>query len=162
MGDRELLEELVPRVYPWATSVAYLLCRDVTQAQDLVQEALVQAVRRPPEPLDVATLRAWLRPVLFRLYLRHTARARREAAAWLRRSDRYPQPDLTEPAEEIVVALGRLSPNQRACIVLRYLEDQPEAEVARLLGMRPGTVKAHLAKGRERLRAALGAATPIV
>lgn len=151
---REVLGALVPLVYPWATGVAFLLCRNAQQAEDLVQEALVQAVRRPPEPLDSATLRAWLRPVIFRLYLRHRSRAQREAAALLSLlHERPPGPALSDRAEAIVDGLGHLSPKQRACVVLRYLEDLPEAEVAALLGMRVGTVKAHLAKGRERLRA---------
>ena len=162
MNRTEVLEELVPRVYPWATGVAYLLCRDAQQAQDLVQDALVQAVRRPPEPLDIDSLRAWLRTVIFRLYLRQRSRARREVAALVRwHAERPPAPELSEAADELVTALGALSPKQRACVVLRYLEDQPEQEVARLLGLRHGTVKAHLAQGRERLRQALaGPALP--
>lgn len=158
---RELLGALVPVVYPWATGVAFLLCRDAQQAEDLVQEALVQAVRRPPEPLDSATLRAWLRPVIFRLYLRHRSRALRETTALLRLGrERPPAPVVSERAEEAIAALGDLSPKQRSCIVLRYLEDLAEDDVARLLGMRVGTVKAHLAKGRERLRAHVPAGPP--
>jgi RNA polymerase sigma-70 factor (ECF subfamily) len=155
VSDRSELEKLVPHVYPWATSVAYLLCRDMQQAQDLVQDALVQAVRRPPRPLDVPTLRAWLRPVIFRLYLRHRSRARREALALLRvHRERPPEPP-AGPGDAVVAALDLLSPRQRACIVLRYVEDLPETEVAELLGLRLGTVKAHLAPARERLRGVL-------
>jgi RNA polymerase sigma-70 factor (ECF subfamily) len=157
MTDRGALEQALPRVYPWAVGVAYLLCHDAQRAQDLVQDALVQAVRRPPEPLDADTLRAWLRTVIFRLYLRQRSRARREAALLLRwHAERPPEPDLGGPGEAVVAALATLSPTQRACVVLRYLYDLPEQEVARELGMRHGTVKAHLAKGRERLREALG------
>lgn len=156
MTDREALEHLLPRVYPWATAVAYLLCRDAQKAQDLVQDALVQAVRKPPEPLDADTLRAWLRTVIFRLYLRQRSRARREVVLLLRwHAETPPAPALSEPGDAVVAALGVLSPKQRACVVLRYLEDLPEEEVARLLGLRHGTVKAHLAKGRERLRGEL-------
>jgi RNA polymerase sigma factor (sigma-70 family) len=39
-----------------------------------------------------------------------------------------------------------LSPRQRAAVVLRYYEDLPEAEIATLLGCRPGTVKSTLAR----------------
>lgn len=155
MSERSELEGLVAHVYPWATSVAYLLCRDMQQAQDLVQDALVQAIRKPPQPLDVPTLRAWLRTVIFRLYLRQRSRARREALALLRWHDERPPDAAVEAGDDVVAALDALSPKQRACIVLRYVEDLPEKEVAELLGMRLGTVKAHLAQGRERLRVGL-------
>jgi RNA polymerase sigma-70 factor (ECF subfamily) len=155
-ADHRELDAVVARVNPWATGVAYLLCRDAQQAQDLVQDALVQAVRKPPQPLDADAMRAWLRTVIFRLYLRHRSRAQREALALVRWDrERPPEPAFGETSAALVAALDVLSPKQRACIVLRYVEDLPEAEVAALLGIRPGTVKAHLAQGRERLRTAL-------
>jgi RNA polymerase sigma-70 factor (ECF subfamily) len=155
VSDRSELEALVPHVYPWAVGVAFLLCRDVQQAHDLVQDALVQAVRRPPRPLDVPTLRAWLRVVVFRLYLRHRSRARREALALLRWHGERRDHEIPDLDDAIVAALDRLSPKQRACVVLRYVEDLSEQQVADLLGLRLGTVKAHLAAGRERLRESL-------
>jgi DNA-directed RNA polymerase specialized sigma24 family protein len=41
---------------------------------------------------------------------------------------------------------------QRATIVLRFYEDRSEQETARLLGIAPGTVKAHTSRGLARLR----------
>ena len=160
MSDRSELEAIVTHVYPWATSVAFLLCRNMAQAHDLVQDALVQAVRRPPEPLDVPTLRAWLRTVIFRLYLRQRSRAKREALALLRlQGERPADPAAADLDDTVVNALGTLSPKQRACVVLRYVEDLSEQEVADLLGLRLGTVKAHLAQARQRLRDTLPART---
>nr|MBA2437814.1 sigma-70 family RNA polymerase sigma factor [Acidimicrobiia bacterium] len=49
-------------------------------------------------------------------------------------------------------ALAMLNPRQRAAIVLRYYHDLPEAEIARLLSCRPGTVKSLLSRGIERLK----------
>jgi RNA polymerase sigma-70 factor (ECF subfamily) len=53
-------------------------------------------------------------------------------------------------------ALRRLSPNQRAAIVLHYYVDLPVKEIARALGISPATVKVHLFRGRGRLRDLLG------
>lgn len=52
-------------------------------------------------------------------------------------------------------ALGELPRKQRAVVVLRYLEDLPEAEVASLLGCSAGSVKTHAHRGLRALRAKL-------
>jgi RNA polymerase sigma factor (sigma-70 family) len=53
-------------------------------------------------------------------------------------------------------ALATLPRQQRAVLVLRYFEDLTEADVARLLGCSPGTVKTHAHRGLLALRGALG------
>lgn len=49
-------------------------------------------------------------------------------------------------------ALLRLTKRQRDAVVLRYIADLSEADVAALLGCSPGTVKSHLNRGTSRLR----------
>jgi len=56
----------------------------------------------------------------------------------------------------LVQALRLLSGRQRDVIVLRYLADMSEAEVARTLGVSSGAVKTHVHRGLARLRSALG------
>jgi RNA polymerase sigma-70 factor (ECF subfamily) len=54
-------------------------------------------------------------------------------------------------------ALRKLSPNQRAAVVLRFEADLPVDEVARRMGIASPTVRVHLHRGRARLRELLGA-----
>jgi RNA polymerase sigma factor (sigma-70 family) len=61
-----------------------------------------------------------------------------------------------EDAAVLAAALGRLSPRQRAVVVLRYGEDLPVAEVARLLGTTVGAVKSASNRALARLRSQLG------
>ena len=49
-------------------------------------------------------------------------------------------------------ALGGLSPNQRAAVLLRYYAGYRSRQVAELLGMAPATVRVHLARARRNLR----------
>jgi RNA polymerase sigma-70 factor (sigma-E family) len=139
---------------------AYLLTGDQHLAEDLVQEALAR------------THRAWGR---LRQPEHATAYARKvmhntQVSSWRRRrvAEVLPGPglewhtgrvdDLAEAAAERVMlrrALLALSPKQRSVIVLRYFEDQTEAEAAQLLGISVSTVKTQCARGLERLRTLL-------
>jgi RNA polymerase sigma factor (sigma-70 family) len=64
-----------------------------------------------------------------------------------------------EERDELVRALHRLPPRMRAVLVLRYWEDLPEAEVARVLGCSAGSVKSQASRGLRRLRAVLAEET---
>jgi len=56
----------------------------------------------------------------------------------------------------VLRALGNLSPNQRAAVLLHDEEGFTGPEVGRLLGMSAATVRVHLFRGRRRLRELLG------
>jgi RNA polymerase sigma-70 factor (ECF subfamily) len=69
--------------------------------------------------------------------------------------DVEPTYELPESIDHVIVALGRLSPNQRLAVVLHDYADRPVAEVAATIGASRATVHVHLSKGRKRLRAML-------
>jgi len=150
------LSDQLHELYPWALTVARLLSRDDQEASDLVQDALVRAVERAPPDQSIAQRRAWLRTTITRLNMNRLRRRRVEMRAFLRyrESERGSWLDESTANIALLKSLERLPPRQRACVVLRYLEDMAEAEIAETLRIREGTVKAHLAQARERLRTA--------
>jgi RNA polymerase sigma-70 factor (sigma-E family) len=139
--------------------IAVLLTGDWHAAEDLVQASLVKLYRAwarvdrvggDPDAylrkIIVNTQRSWWR-----------ARWRREEPSALPDSPGHgDDADQRALAASIRQALGRLSPKQRAVLVLRYYEDLPEAEIAALLRCSPGTVKTHAHRGLRALRAELG------
>ena len=67
-----------------------------------------------------------------------------------------PVPSSDGVADRLEAALAQLSPRQRACVVLRYLDDVPVRETAALLGVSDGAVKRYTADGIRILNALLG------
>ncbi len=63
--------------------------------------------------------------------------------------------EIPEAAAQILQALGRLSPRQRAAVVLHDHVGYSTKEVAAILGSTAATVRVHLSQGRRRLRALL-------
>jgi RNA polymerase sigma factor (sigma-70 family) len=119
--------------------------RDV--ADDAVAEAFARAIERDVGIRDPL-------PYLYRV-------AFRIAAAELRR-ERTTDPPRDLPAEDehalvdLMPALRRLSPSQRAALYLRYAADLPVREVAGLMGTSSAAVRVHLMRGRRRLARLLG------
>lgn len=136
--------------------LAYVLTGDQHAAEDLLQNALVKAaahwgrIHTAPE--------AYVRRILYREqvnWLRLRARRRETAMA-----------EVPEPADRDEVAgvearlalrdaLLALPPRRRAVLVLRYLEDLPESQVAEILGCSVGTVRSQSHRAVAQLRLVL-------
>ncbi|WP_338695290.1 SigE family RNA polymerase sigma factor [Streptomyces sp. Q6] len=133
---------------------AVLLCGgDRHAGEDLLQSALIKVAGRWNRVEDPE---AYVRQVLYR------QQVSRWRLKWPRREVSYGDvPDAaggdggTSAAELRVVlraALARLTPRQRTVLVLRYFEDLPEADVARVLGCTVGTVRSTTHRSLARLR----------
>lgn len=162
MASREQDERLARDWYSWAYRHALFLTGNRERAADLTQDALVRALVRRPADLAEEAFGSWLRTVMVRLEIDHRRRLIREVNAFKRWLP-LTKNEITEldPFESspLLDALKTLPPKQRACVVLRYFGDLSEDEVAETLGLKLGTVKAHLARAREALRGLIGSAS---
>jgi RNA polymerase sigma-70 factor (sigma-E family) len=133
-----------------------LLTGDTGHAEDLTQSALLRTYLAWGRLREPANAEAYARRTLVRLALR--ARQRRwtaeVATAQIPESGAGPLAGIDDVVLDVRRALAALPAAQRAVLVLRYLDDQSEAETARLLGISPGTVKSRAARGLARLREA--------
>lgn len=149
-------------------NTAYLISCDESEAEDLVQECLVRVAKRWRRVRAMDLPAAYARRILVNLAIdgRREQTRRRQELGHVGRvgqdADRT-QFDLVDHQAEsaldtiaarapLLDALHRLSPHQRAVIVLRYFHDLSEVETARLLGCGIGTVKSSTARALERLR----------
>jgi RNA polymerase sigma-70 factor (sigma-E family) len=132
--------------------VAHVLTGDQHRAEDLVQGALTKLAARWHRVDDPD---AYVRRVIYN----------DQVTVWRRRGKIREDPVAVTPdraatdgfvhAErrmDLRAALSRLGSRQRAVLVLRFFEDLPEAEVARLLGCSVGTVRSQTHRALARLR----------
>ena len=144
---------------------AFALTGDRQRAEDLVQMSLLKAYRRWNRLAAVEYREAYLRRMLTNGYLDwRRRRSNTELPVDLLPEDGRNAPDTAVGVvdrDELQRALSTLSPHQRAVLVLRHVEGLPDEDIAALLGCGLGTVRAHAARGRERVRRALSPiATP--
>jgi RNA polymerase sigma-70 factor (sigma-E family) len=139
-------------LYRLAYRVSFRILGDRSEAEDIAQETLARATLRWERLHDRPE--GWITRVASNLALDRYRRRRR----------RPPFPtgplgivdDRAVERSDLVTALRRLPRRQREVVVLRYLADFSEADVAAALGCSVGTVKTHGSRGLSALRRHLG------
>ena len=149
-----VFEEAFEDLYVRAYGVAYQLLGRRSESEDVAQETLARAFVRWRKIRGYAE--AWVVRVAGNLSI----------DAWRRRQRIEPDADAesrgaTSPGPDgqrvdLHRALDNLSRRQRDVIVLRFLADLPEAEVAKALGCSVGSVKQHASRGLATLRTTMG------
>jgi RNA polymerase sigma-70 factor (ECF subfamily) len=143
---------------PALLALAYRMLGDVGRAQDTVQEAWLRWHRREGE---VESPKAFLVTIVTRLCLSEltSARARREES----RSDRLPEPvsleeggmarleELEQLSMAMLVVLERLTPAERAVLLLHEVFDFPHEEIAKLVSRSPAACRKLLERARQRV-----------
>jgi RNA polymerase sigma-70 factor (ECF subfamily) len=134
----------------WRAVFAYVGDRAI--ADDAVAEAFAQALRRGDGIRDPGR---WVWTAAFRIARGELARRGRSDGAIPESS--YELPDRSD---EVVRALLRLSPKQRAAVVLHHYAGYPVKDIAKMLDSTTAAVKVHLSQGRKRLRSLLDEEVP--
>jgi RNA polymerase sigma-70 factor (TIGR02957 family) len=157
MTDRErLLDELRPVAF----AIAYRMLGSVSEAEDVVQEALLRVHQALEAGEQLASPRAFLATVTTRLAINElrSARARREryVGEWL------PEPIITNSSDDpsqqaemadslslaMLVLLESLTPEQRAVLLLHDVFDYSHAQIAEMIGKREDNVRKLASRAR--------------
>jgi len=136
------------RLWSRAYGVAYVVLGDRAESEDVAQETMARALVRWKKVSGYAE--AWVVRVAGNLAIDRVRQGRRTRG--LPSGD---LPPLDAQRVDLQRALLRLSRKQREVVVLRYLVDLPEAQVAETLGCSVGTVKTHASRGLAALRKSL-------
>ncbi|UAL08635.1 RNA polymerase sigma factor [Caulobacter segnis] len=158
-GDRRAYGELVRRHGSAVRGLLRRLGADSATADDLAQDAFMAGFEQVAEFRGEGTFGAWIKKIAARLYLK---KVKREA--------RLIFSDTVEPVEDAMArdasgdaasridldeALKTLSRGERLCVSLCYGADWSHGEAAEALNIPIGTVKSHVKRGLDKLRARL-------
>lgn len=152
-------EAFVRARWPALLRTAYLLTADPHLAEDLLQDTLVKLAARWEAIIRGGPPEAYVRRALVTQSIdgwrRRLRAARPTPDAVLAQAIPSVGPADVSDRVDVGAALARLTPRQRAYVVLRYVDDLTEVETARILGVSVGTVKSQSRDALARLRSLL-------
>lgn len=156
MGVVQRFEDWYEAVHPKVIGVVYMACGDADVAADAADEAFVRALGRWDRVAAMASPEAWVCQVAINVMRRRLRRSRLESRLLSRRRDEATS--LAEPVAypEVWRAVRQLPERRRLAVLLRYVTDLTEAQIATAMGVTRGTVSASLIAARSDLASALG------
>jgi len=159
--DEAAFNELVRRRQSWLRNLLRRLCRDQTLADDLAQQTFLQVWRALPTLKSSAAFASWVRKLAVNSWLQHV----RAAKPLLPLDAAEAHPDAARVSSvqqqlDLDGALAQLPADVRLCVVLAYNEGMSHSEISRATALPLGTVKSHISRGAQRLRALLHAYAP--
>ena len=125
---------------------------DPEAGRDLAQDAYLRAYRAW-DRFDGADVRAWLHTIGLRLAFNERDRRRRFVELFGRREESQPWIGPADPA--LGEALGGLRAEHRAVLLLNVVDGYTQDEIARQLGVPPGTVASWISRAKTHMREAL-------
>ncbi|GAA0361979.1 RNA polymerase sigma factor [Bacillus horti] len=155
-GNREAFEQLYHRYAEYALRVATAITKSRTFAADAVQETFIRIYKNIQSFDRSRPFKPWFYRILINECHRFL-----EKKGKLIPTDHHWDNDLNlaqadqhdfEQYEDLYQAIGRLGDLYRIPIILKYLNEFSEKEIAELLELNQNTVKSRLLKGRQMLR----------
>ncbi|MET4704259.1 sigma-70 family RNA polymerase sigma factor [Frigoribacterium sp. UYMn621] len=157
-GWQSVVQSLVAERGDALTRYAWLISGSPDDAADLVQDALVKTFGRLRNGFTVSSAEAYVRRAILNTWLdrgRRTTRWRRIAHLAAVPEAQESTAPATDSRIDLTAELARLSPRERACIVLRYYEDLKVDDIAEWLGISSGAVKRYLSNGLAKMAVSL-------
>ena len=165
-GNEDAIEFLVRRHEAGVFRLALSILGDPAEANEVMQETFLSALKALPSYQERQSFRAWL----YRIALNHSrSRLRKRKSLERLRSaltlifrveaekQDSPEETVIENEKEAAIwrSLNELDERLRIVVILRYFQDLPVMEIAEILSVREGTVHSRLHSAREKLRGAL-------
>ncbi len=157
-GERRAFGELVRRHGSAVRGLLRRMGAQGAEADDVAQDAFLTAFERIAEFRGDGTFAGWVKRIAARLYLRRLQKERRLGALTAEPAfeDAEDPHDDAEARIDLDGALNALAPAEKLCVALCFGAGLSHSDAAEALNLPLGTVKSHVKRGLEKLRARLG------
>ena len=148
--DGPSLERLIAEVWPQAYRLAFAVLHDRGLAEDAAQEACASIARGLPALRAAATFHSWS----YRIVMNQALSAVRKQPSFQPLESATDSGTAFDPTGDLDMraALAKLTPRQRAIVVLHYYAGFRSREIAEAVGVPPATVRFHLMTARRALQ----------
>ena len=154
--EEAAFHRLYEQIAPALRAYVFQICGEADLADDVVQDAFVKYLRTPVRKMDEAATKAYLYRIATNLVTDHWRRRERERKWSWKAIFRKPAEAKLDLHSDMARQFGRLAPRERALLWLAYVEEFDHEEIARVLKLRPKSIRVMLFRARKKLRKLLG------
>ena len=151
-GDRDAFAELVRRRGPWIRGLLLRCCNHPALAEDLAQQAFIQAWQTIGQLRLASRFGPWLKRLAVNTWLQHVRRNDPLRDASNETDTGSAKEGTAGMSMDLDRALATLKEPVRLCIVLSYHEGMTHDEIADFTNLPVGTVKSHIRRGTKKLQ----------
>lgn len=159
-GDMRACRTLVDGRLKPMLGLAYQMLGNVSEAEDIAQEAFLRLWRQAPKWKPEAKISVWLYRVVYNLCIDHLRKVKEISSDGLPEASEAPtqmgQIHNGEMAEMVNSAVFTLPERQRAAITLVYLQEETNIRAAEIMGISVDALESLLSRARKALKARLG------
>ena len=149
-GNRRAFDELVRRYQsPVRRFFLSQTLGDSQLSDDLAQDTFIKAYSNIRSFRGLASFQTWLMRIAYNVFYDYTRSKHQTEDV-----DAAPQRSASENSSlkmDLYAALALLKPDERTCITLQLIDGYDIAGIAKITGLKEGTVKSHLSRGKEKL-----------
>ena len=161
-GNRRAFDELVRRYQsPVRRFFLSQTLGDSQLSDDLAQDTFIKAYTNIRSFRGLASFQTWLMRIAYNVFYDHCRGKRLEMSSESKdegQNERklysltsHLSPLTSEMQMDLYAALALLKPDERTCITLQLIDGYDIAGIAKITGLKDGTVKSHLSRGKEKL-----------
>ena len=152
-GNRRAFDELVRRYQsPVRRFFLHQTLGDSQLSDDLAQDTFLKAYTNIASFRGLASFQTWIMRIAYNVFYDYTRKRQLAVSDWQLAESQQPTANSQQPLKmDIYAALALLKPDERTCITLQLIDGYDIAGIAKITGLKEGTVKSHLSRGKEKL-----------
>ena len=152
-GNRRAFDELVRRYQsPVRRFFLHQTLGDGQLSDDLAQDTFLKAYTNIASFRGLASFQTWIMRIAYNVFYDYTRKRQLAVSDWQLAESQQPTANSQQPIKmDLYAALALLKPDERTCITLQLIDGYDIAGVAKITGLKEGTVKSHLSRGKEKL-----------